>query len=260
MSQSSSTGESTICGVAKVGHPTLVFVHGFLDDAAVWDDVVAEIPWQNVTVDLGAAPVGLDTFAEHVVDILDDDVAGDVVLVGQSMGCQVAELATLLRPERVTGLVLVAPVPLQGVSLPAEIADALRSCGGRQDLQQGIRAQFGTHLPHDKIPKLLNSGMRPAPEQVAATFDAWSSGHPEGAVPTRVTAPIQLIVSDSDPVVSGPLLDDLILPRFPGAAIVTITSSGHWPHVERPSQVVEAISRFVTATHSLNPPTPTETP
>jgi pimeloyl-ACP methyl ester carboxylesterase len=95
--------------------------------------------------------------------------------------------------------------------------------------------------------------MRLAPDQVAATFDAWSSGHPEGVAPTRVTAPIQIIVSDSDPVVSGPLLDDLILPRFPDATLVTITSSGHWPHAEQPSQVIEAISRFVSATYALNP-------
>jgi pimeloyl-ACP methyl ester carboxylesterase len=260
MSQSSSTDESTICEVAKTSHPTVVLVHGVHDDGRIWDEVAAALPWQTRTVELGHVPVGLDTFAEHVAAIVDNDVNGDVVLVGQSMGCQVAELATLLRPERITGLVLITPVPLQGVSLPEEIADTLRSCGGQRELQLGIRTQFGTHLAHDKIPQLLDSGMRPTPDQVAATFDAWSSGHSEGAAPTRVIAPIQLIVSDSDPVVSGPLLEDLILPRFPGAAIVTIASSGHWPHVEQPSQVVEAISRFVTATHSLNPPTPTETP
>jgi len=69
--------------------------------------------------------------------------------------------------------------------------------------------------------------MRGTPTQVAATFDPWSSGHPEGAAPTRATAPIHIIVSDSDPVVCQSLLDDLILPRFPGAALVSITSSSH---------------------------------
>jgi pimeloyl-ACP methyl ester carboxylesterase len=238
--------------VAKIGHPTVVFVHGFLDDARIWDEVAAELAWQSQTVELADVTVGLDTFAEHVAAIVDNDIAGDVVLVGQSMGSQVAELVSLLRPERITGLVLITPVPLQGVRLPAEIADALRGCGGQQEMQQGIRTHFGTNLPHDKMPQLLDSGLRLTPEQVAATFDAWSSGHPEGSAPTRVTAPIQIIVSDSDPVVSGPLLDALILPRFPGATQVTITSSGHWPHVEQPAQVAEAISRFVSASYPLN--------
>jgi pimeloyl-ACP methyl ester carboxylesterase len=253
MSQSSSTGNIAIPGVTKIDRPTVVFVHGFLDDARIWDEVVAELPWESVTVELGDVPVGLDTFAEHVAAILDNDTTGDVVLVGQSMGSQVAELASLLRPARVTGLVLITPVPLQGVSLPPEMANTLRSCGGRQELQHGIRTQLGTNLPQHKMPQLLDSGMRLTPDQVAATYDAWSSGHPEGAAPTRVTAPIHIIVSDSDPVVSGTLLDDLILPRFPDATLVTITSSGHWPHAEQPSQVTEAISGFVSATYALNP-------
>jgi pimeloyl-ACP methyl ester carboxylesterase len=253
MSQSSSIGESAICGMAKIGHPTIVFVHGFLDDARIWEAVAAKLPWQSLSVELGDVPVGLDSFAEHVVARLDNDVAGDVVLVGQSMGSQIAELASLLRPERVSGLVLITPVPLQGVRLPPEIANTLRSCGGQQELQHGIRTQFGTNLPNDKMPQLLDSGMRLRPDQVAATYDAWSGGHPEGAAPTRVTAPIQLIVSDCDPVVSGPLLDELILPRFPHAPLVTITSSGHWPHAEQPSQVIEAITRFVTAIYALIP-------
>jgi pimeloyl-ACP methyl ester carboxylesterase len=253
MSQSSSTGRIATSGVTKVHRPTLVFVHGFLDDARVWDEVVAELPWKSLTVELGDVPVGLDAFAEHVAATLDNDTTGDVVLVGQSMGCQVAELASLRRPARVTGLVLITPVPLQGVSLPLELANRLRSCGGDQQVQHGIRTQLGTNLPQQKMPQLLDSGMRLTPGQVAATFDAWSSGHPSGAAPTRVTAPIQIIVSDSDPVVSGRLLDDQILPRFPRAPVATITSSGHWPHVEQPPQVVETISGFVTATHALNP-------
>jgi pimeloyl-ACP methyl ester carboxylesterase len=253
MSQSPSTGHIATSGVTKIHRPTVVFVHGFLDDVRVWDAVVAELPWKSVTVELGDVPVGLDAFAEHVAATLDNDTTGDVVLVGQSMGSQVAELASLRRPARVTGLVLITPVPLQGVSLPPELANTLRSCGGDQEVQHGIRTQLGTNLPQQKLPQLLDSGMRLTPGQVAATFDAWSSGHPAGAAPTRVTAPIQIIVSDSDPVVSGPLLDDQILPRFPRARVARIRSSGHWPHVEQPSQVVEAISAFVTATHALNP-------
>ena len=253
MSQSSSTGDGATPGVAKIDRPTVVLVHGFLDDARIWDEVVAELPWESMTVELGDVPVGLDTFAEHVAAIVDNDTTGDVVLVGQSMGCQVAELASLRRPARVTGLVLITPVPLQGVSLPPELANTLRSCGGQQELQHGIRTQLGTNLPQHKMSQLLDSGMRLTPDQVAATYDAWSSGHPAGAAPTRVIAPIHIIVSDSDPVVCGPLLDDLILPRFPGATLVTITSSGHWPHAEQPSQVIEAISSFVSATYALNP-------
>jgi esterase len=80
-------------------------------------------------------------------------------------------LVSLARPERITGLVLITPAPLHGVSLPAELADAVRSCGGQQKLQRGIRTQFETNLPQHNLAQLLDSGMRLTSIQVAATFD-----------------------------------------------------------------------------------------
>ncbi|WP_328609245.1 alpha/beta hydrolase [Amycolatopsis sp. NBC_00345] len=238
MNQSASTGH--------VKQPTVVFVHGFLDDGHTWDEVAAGLPWASAQVELGEVPSPtLDAFGEYVTAFLDNEVTGDVVLVGQSMGSQVAELVSVRRPERVVGLVLLAPVPLGGISLPAEMAGALRTCGGQQEQQRGIRTQLSANLPEDKMSRLLDSGLRLTPDWVAATFNAWSGGHPEGAGPTRAGAPVEIIVGDSDPVIRGELLDDLILARFPGASLVTITSSGHWPHVEQPAQVVDALSRFV---------------
>lgn len=248
MNPSSSTGGSANSGIGDVEQPTIVFVHGFLDDGSTWNEVAARLPWASVRVELGeVSPATLEAFAEHVTAVVDNEVVGDVVLVGQSMGSQVAELVSVRRPARIVGLVLMTPVPLGGVDLPPEMAEALRNCGGQIELQRGIRTQLAADLPEHIMLQLLDSGMRLAPAQVAATFDAWSGGHPEGAKPTRASAPVQIIVADRDPVVSGKLLDDLIVPRFPGALLVTITSSGHWPHVEQPTQVVDAICRFVAS-------------
>jgi pimeloyl-ACP methyl ester carboxylesterase len=256
MSQSRPAGRGPVSGV-DTGEPVIVFVHGFLDDGRTWNEVAAGLPWASVAVELDEVPAcTLEAFAEYVTAVVDNEVARDVVLVGQSMGCQVAELVSLRRPERVTGLVLITPVPLGGVSLPSEMADALRGCGGEQEVQRGIRAQFSANLPERKMQQLLDSGLHLTPAQVAATFDAWAGGHAEGARPTRVKAPIQIIVADSDPVISGPLLYDLIVPRFPGAPLVEIASSGHWPHVEQPGQVVEAVARFMAASEPRNPSGP----
>jgi pimeloyl-ACP methyl ester carboxylesterase len=246
MSQSSSSGEHNSSHVGEVGQPTIVLIHGFLDDGHAWDEVAAQIPWATVPVELGEGDAfTLEGFAEHVTAIIDNDVRGDVVLVGQSMGGQVAELVSVRRPDRIAGLTLITPVPLQGIALPPEMADMLRGCGEQLETQRAIRAQLSAKLSERQLQQLLESGMRLKADQVAAAFDAWSGGHPEGAKPTRVSAPIQIIGADSDPVITAQLLDELIMPRFPGASLVTITSSGHWPHVEQPTQVVEAVSRFV---------------
>jgi pimeloyl-ACP methyl ester carboxylesterase len=104
-------------GASSVGAHHLVFVHGFLDDSSIWDATVSELglgPDTVTRVDL----VGADADRERAstVERLTADVVeviekrdGPVVLVGQSMGAQVAELAAAATAERTVALVLVTP-------------------------------------------------------------------------------------------------------------------------------------------------------
>jgi pimeloyl-ACP methyl ester carboxylesterase len=100
--------------------PTLVFVHGVLDDAAVWRGVTSalQVPDSEVVaVDLAGmsgrpgepGPYSLDGYAKDVAAAL-DGISGPVVLIGHSMGAQIVELAAIARPDKVIGLVLIAPI------------------------------------------------------------------------------------------------------------------------------------------------------
>lgn len=92
MSQSSSTGANAISGVVTTDHPTAALVHGLLDDARIRDEVAAAPAWQSQPVELGDVPVAtLGASAEHVAAAVDNDIVGDVMLVGQGMASQVAE-------------------------------------------------------------------------------------------------------------------------------------------------------------------------
>ncbi len=53
----------------------------------------------------------ISRWREDVLAILDDVVKGPVVLVGSSMGSWLSLLAAQARPERIRGLVLIAPAP-----------------------------------------------------------------------------------------------------------------------------------------------------
>jgi len=54
---------------------------------------------------------GLSRWAADVVRVIDELTKGDVILIGSSMGGWASLLAAINRPERVKGLLLIAPAP-----------------------------------------------------------------------------------------------------------------------------------------------------
>src|SRR6058998_2184460 len=106
------------------GELAVVFVHGFLDDQHVWDEVIDELKTPGIeTVRLDLAGLGDRhgasgpfTYERLAADV--DTVGKPFVIVGQSMGAPIAELVATARSELAVGLVLVAPVPLAGTRLP----------------------------------------------------------------------------------------------------------------------------------------------
>ena len=98
------------------GPLTFVFVHGFLDDAAVWRPLIAALhvpDSESRAVDLAgmsgrpqeAGPYTLGRYANDVIAVI-DGLSGPVVLVGHSIGTLIAELAAAERPDKVVALAL----------------------------------------------------------------------------------------------------------------------------------------------------------
>ena len=92
------------------GAPTLLLIHGFLDDASVWDGLVDCLGGEvaSVRYDLpgfgtrsgsvaDARVVTLESLAAEAGDIL-AGIDGPVIVVGQSLGTQVAELVAAQHP------------------------------------------------------------------------------------------------------------------------------------------------------------------
>ena len=101
----------------------MLLIHGFLDDRTVWGPVIARLSgryavtaddlpgWGSRSGDGG--PFTLQRLAEVVIGEL-DATDGQVILVGHSMGAQIAELAATARAA-IAGLVLLTPVLLAGM-------------------------------------------------------------------------------------------------------------------------------------------------
>lgn len=244
--------------------PTLVFIHGFLDGAGAWADVVAELgdrAGKALCVDLPGmgkrvgepGPYSLDKFAEDVakpVRALDRPV----VLVGHSMGAQVAELAAGQLGDQVRALVLLTPLPLQGTSLPANEMAAFHALGGNPGAQRDMRRHLSPGLDGDKLETLgrLGDGIEAA--SVGTLADIWNQGHALGAQRTQFTGPVLLARGERDAFITPQLFADVVVPRFHEPALASIGNAGHWPHVEQPHAFATVLLDFLAPVDAASVP------
>jgi pimeloyl-ACP methyl ester carboxylesterase len=237
------------------GAPTLLFIHGFLDDATVWDGVIASLTGKVNTAryDLpgfGARSIAvtdprelsLQSLAAEAGEIL-NETDTRVIVVGQSLGTQIAELVAAKHADRVDGLVLLTPVPLGGTRLPDEAVAPFRALGGDLDAQRTARSQLSPALAEDQLDRLIGSGAPALPDVVARYVDIWNDGVSDAPVISEYTGPVLVIRGGADGFVTKQLIDTIV-PRFPGAHEKAIDRGGHWLHVEQPDTVAEALLEF----------------
>ena len=126
-------GHTTYCytgGKAfDAAQPTVVFIHGVLNDHSVWilqSRYLAHHGWNVLAVDLpghckseGEAPVSVEAGADFVAALLDAAGVQKAALVGHSWGSLIALEAAARLKERVTHLALI------GTAYPMKVSPAL---------------------------------------------------------------------------------------------------------------------------------------
>ncbi|MFH9826638.1 alpha/beta fold hydrolase [Streptomyces bobili] len=239
------------------GGTVVVFVHGFLDSARVWDTVGAGLGTPGVktlALDLPGCgdrsddpgPFTLRRLAAEVISVL-EGIAAPVLLVGQSMGAAIAELAAAARPERVSGLALLTPIPLAGMHLPPEVIEQFRAPGDDPEVHRAMRGQLASALDEPALDTLVESSLRVRPEAVRALADSWNNGLLDAPGTSDYHGPVLILTGADDPLVHAELVGAAVRPRFPGARTAVIGGAGHWPHLERPDAVAAYLDTFLTA-------------
>jgi pimeloyl-ACP methyl ester carboxylesterase len=237
------------------GEHVVVFVHGFLDAAAIWDEMIAELKTEHIAaiqVDLAGmgervlenGPFHLNRFAAEVGAVV-DAIAKPFVIVGQSMGAQVAELVAAARPDLAMGLVLLTPVPLGGVGMPASAIEPFRSLGGQPAAQAAVRRQLTAGLSPVRLDRLVALGLPVRPEVVAASADAWNAGHPAGASPSAFSGPVLIIRGQDDGFVTADMIETSVAPRYRHVSSEAVAHAGHWPHAEQPEVLASLLDKFL---------------
>ena len=240
------------------GSPTVLLIHGFLDDATVWDGVVDCLGGElgAVRYDLpgfGArsGSVGeargttLDSLAAEAGEIL-NGIDGPVIVVGQSLGSQVAELVAAQHRDRVRGLVLVTPVPLGGTQLPDGAVASFRALGGDRYAQRGARAEVSPHLNEAQLDRLADIGAPVAADVVSHYVDVWNAGISNPPAMSAFSGPVLIIAGGADAFVTEQLVD-AVNARFRHVEVKVIDKGGHWVHVEYPGIVATMVLDFADA-------------
>jgi pimeloyl-ACP methyl ester carboxylesterase len=221
---------------------TLLLISGFMADAALWDDVAADLaPFGPVmTADLGRGH-DIESMAAAILN----DAPETFVAVGFSMGGYVARELARTAPERVSALILIA------TSARGDSDEMIRQ--RRSALKAPPKAFKG--LSRIAIASSLHPDRADVPAMVARVRDmglrlGGEVFHRQSAMVRAgdldrlgdIRQPTLIVAADADQL-RGPDEAEELHRGIPGSMLVHIADSGHMIPLEQP----QVLSRVMTA-------------
>jgi pimeloyl-ACP methyl ester carboxylesterase len=229
------------------GGTPVVFLHAFAGNTEQWTAQLAHLRHARraVAIDLrghglSAAPVDRDyaipALASDIAAVVDQLHLEDLVLVGHGLGGAAAIGYAAQHPERVRGLVLVAPPG----RLPPARAEALLT-GLTDDYEQVMQAAW-TRLLDGARPAVraqVESQMHSVPKDHALSLmRAQFAFDPLSALQKYAGATLVVATPQAD----GP---DDIQHQLPLVRHEIVTGTSHWPHMDTPEEFNRLLDEFL---------------
>ena len=242
---------------AGTGDTTLVLFHGYaeslmafrpmFDQLAARTSVVAvDLPGFGLS-DKPGPPYDLASYVRRMTAFIDRHVPGPIVLVGHSLGGEVAAAVALERPGQVVGLVLIAsagwglsPATMALAQEGADVMGWINSVVGELVVPLHDPAWLAEPKERRRYDPLLDPAFRAASSRVLKEFDF-------EALQTRfgdIRQPTLLIWGERDPTIPfafGKAIDKAI----ECSRMMTIRRTLHRPHQTEPGVVAQAIEHFL---------------
>jgi pimeloyl-ACP methyl ester carboxylesterase len=207
-----------------------------------------------VTLDLRGHGASDATFADHARPTVGDDVvallerldAGPAHLIGASFGAAAAVWAAARAPRRVASITLVGPFVRD---VPAAIGQrvAMRLLFGgpwaRAAWIAWFRRLWGDALPddHDAHVAAVRASLA-EPGRLDALRAMLRSGTEEiDPLLDTLDVPTLVVMGTADPDFSDPAAEAQAIVARTGGDVALIAGAGHYPHVEQPGEVAEAV-------------------
>ncbi|MCX7265929.1 MAG: alpha/beta hydrolase [Betaproteobacteria bacterium] len=242
--------------------PTVVFIHGVLNDHSVWilqSRYFANHGWNVLAIDLpghcrsaGQAPQTVQEAADAVIALLDAAGVAKAVLVGHSFGSLIALEASARHPERVQKLVLV------GIAYPMRVSPALLENSLKNPAKAIHMVNVFSHSSMAPPPSALgpgtwlHGGSQALMRKVLASntqvnifhrgfiaCDQYDLGEVSIA---KVTCPILFMLGSKDQMTPAKAAQSLI--QKAAHAQVVLIDAGHQMMTEAPDAVLSAMFEF----------------
>ncbi|WP_068923706.1 alpha/beta fold hydrolase [Planobispora rosea] len=211
--------------------PAHVLLHGLPMNADLWAPLAAHLPGPILAPDLPglgrSAPTAQPTDA-WLAGLM-DPVRTRPTLIAHSLACGPALRFALAHPERVGGLVLIAPAFLQ-----APGPRLTRSILAAPMLRRMSAAHLAAALGLPEGPEVASAAAdlrRPgvARRVIAAMRAASAEREASRALLERVSVPVEILVGSADPLTAAT-----------GHRVTEIPGAGHYPQITHPAQVARA--------------------
>lgn len=258
-------------GTAK---PNVVLIHGLAASTFSFRHNIAPLA-EHFTVyaldlkgfgasDKPLVGYGLDDLRDHVTGFLDAVGVDHAVIVGNSMGGEVAIRFALEHPERVDALVLIDPAgflrwldtPLEGrmVTVAPGVGELLTAPlplqrrATRRVMERYLHKVY--YNPALVTPEVVDGYYLPMARAAGSRgFLARMRAHDWGGVAERIpeiAAPTLLLWGEEDRLI--PLSHaERFREALPQAKVITYPACGHNPHAELPERVNHDITAFISS-------------
>ena len=243
--------------------PTVVFIHGVLNDHSVWilqTRYFAHHGWNVLAPDLpghcrsaGDPPQSVEAAAKFVLALLDAAGVKQAALVGHSFGSLAALEAAATAPERVTHLALVATAfpmkvspalldsslnqPQKAIAMVTTFSHSMlappASAGPGSWLQGGAKALMKRVLASNSKVNLFHRGFK--------ACDDYRGG---AQAIEKIRCPVLFVLGRSDAMTLPKMAQPLIEKAPKGSKVVTLLA-GHALMTEAPDGVLFALVEFL---------------
>jgi non-heme chloroperoxidase len=236
----------------------LLLLHGATDSRRSWDTVLPRLPHSIRAIALSQrghgdsdrpAGYGIEELAADAAAAIDALELGPAVVAGHSMGAWVAQRLAIEHPERVLGLLLVAPLGTARENAEfAALCAEMSAVEGPVDPGLVREFQLGTTerpLPSGLLDLFVAESLKLPAEVWRALFAAMLEIDLSDGL-ASLEAPAHVIWGDRDALATR-AEQDWLVETIPDARLTVYQGTGHAVHWEEPERFAADLAAFAAA-------------